>query len=284
MMPLPAPRPRSFRGRHFALAALLALGLPLSGHAHRVWLLPSATVHAGQDPWLTVDAAVSNELFSFEHVALRLDGLSITAPDGRPQTVTHTAQGALRNTFDLKLTQPGTYRIAVLSDQLIASFKSQGEPRRLRGTAESLAREIPADAQQLNVTRSLSRVETFVTAGRPTTQALQPVATGLDLQTRPHPNDLQAGSPATLRFTLDGRPAAGLNVTVALGGKRYRDQPVEMQLTTDAQGEVQLTWPQAGMYWVQALPPRDEKNAPVGTLAAPVRRASYAATLEVLPP
>ncbi len=59
-------------------AALLA---PLASHAHKTWLLPSATVST-VDQWVTIDAAVSNDLFYFNHVPLRLDSLMITAPDG----------------------------------------------------------------------------------------------------------------------------------------------------------------------------------------------------------
>src|SRR5690606_41558913 len=50
--------------------------------AHRVWMLPSATVLSGNEAWVTVDGAVSTDLFYFEHVPLRLDGLAISAPDG----------------------------------------------------------------------------------------------------------------------------------------------------------------------------------------------------------
>ena len=45
-----------------ALAAALCL-LPLSAIAHKQWMVPSATVVAGNDAWVTVDAAVSNQLY-----------------------------------------------------------------------------------------------------------------------------------------------------------------------------------------------------------------------------
>ena len=61
------------------LLALAALA-PLAAHAHHQWLLPSATVLSGNDPWVTVDAAVSNDLFYFEHVPLRLDNLVVGGP------------------------------------------------------------------------------------------------------------------------------------------------------------------------------------------------------------
>jgi len=44
------------------LALLLALALPNAAQAHRVWLLPAATVLSGDEPWVTFDAAVSNDI------------------------------------------------------------------------------------------------------------------------------------------------------------------------------------------------------------------------------
>ena len=41
----------------FVLTFLLA---PLPAEAHRTWLLPSSTVLSGQEPWVTVDAAVAD--------------------------------------------------------------------------------------------------------------------------------------------------------------------------------------------------------------------------------
>ena len=52
------------RSRVLILAALAP-----SLFAHRQWVLPSSTVLSAADPWVTVDAAVSNELFYFDHVA-----------------------------------------------------------------------------------------------------------------------------------------------------------------------------------------------------------------------
>lgn len=54
------------------IAAIVAL--PLSADAHRAWLLPSATVLSGADNWVTIDAAVSNDLFYFEHMPFRIAG------------------------------------------------------------------------------------------------------------------------------------------------------------------------------------------------------------------
>ena len=93
------------------LAAVLAIVLPVSAQAHKAWLLPSQTVLSAQDPWITVDAAVSNDLFYFNHVPLRLDHLLITAPDGSHVAPANAATGKFkRSDFGITygLPAPGT--------------------------------------------------------------------------------------------------------------------------------------------------------------------------------
>ena len=60
------------------LAVLLALTLSGAAQAHRPWLLPSASEVDGKAPWVTVDAAVSENLFDVDGNALKLDGLTIS--------------------------------------------------------------------------------------------------------------------------------------------------------------------------------------------------------------
>ena len=105
-----------------AAAALTAmLAAPMAAQAHRQWMLPSMTVLSGTDPWVTIDAAVSNDLFVFEHVPMRLDGLVITGPDGAAVAHQNEATGKYRSTFDVQLSKPGTYRIASVGDSVMAS-------------------------------------------------------------------------------------------------------------------------------------------------------------------
>jgi hypothetical protein len=150
------------------LAAALALCLPFAAHAHDVWIVPSSTVLSGTDSWVTVDAAVGNDKFYFNHAPLRLDGLAVTAPDGNPAEAENLNRGKLRSTFDLQLKQSGTYRVAVVNDGVFARWKEDGKNKRYFGKAEGLAQAVPAKADELEISQSLGRVETFVTAGKPT--------------------------------------------------------------------------------------------------------------------
>ena len=261
-----------------ALAAAAAV-LPLSAHAHRAWMLPSATVLSGNEPWVTVDAAVSNDLFYFEHNAMRLDGLVVTDPEGTTVKPENLSTGKYRSTFDVKLDKKGTYKLAVLGDGMMASWKVGAETKRARGTAESLAKEIPANAEGLSVTRNQSRNEVFVTSGKPTDKVLKPTNQGLELAPITHPNDLIAGETASFRFLMDGKPAADVEVTVIPGGIRYRDKLGEIKVKTDADGKFSVKYPAPGMYWMEAET-RDDKTS---IKEAKARRATYAVTVEVLP-
>lgn len=278
-------RSSSFRLLRAAAALTLAFGLHTAAQAHRLWLMPSATVLSGESPWVTVDAAVSNDVFFFEFLPVPLDNLVVTGPDGRAVAPENPHKGKLRSSFDLPLAKPGTYRVALVMQPMMASFKVGDETKRLRGTAQSLAQDIPAGATLLSVTQTINRIETFVTAGRPDQAALAPTGVGLEMVPVTHPNDLVAGQPARLRFLLNGAPAAGLTVSVVPGGNRYRDQLGDFKAVTDAQGEVTLTWQQPGMHWLNAEPPRAprEQRDSGGTLQAPQRHYNYVATLEVLP-
>jgi uncharacterized GH25 family protein len=126
---------------HKLFAIAVALALPLSAQAHKTWLLPSETVLSAEDPWITVDAAVSNDLFYFNHVPLRLESLAITGPDGSAVNAENTATGKYRSTFDVHLTTPGTYRIAVVNAGLFANWEEDGKPKRWRGSVEKFASE-----------------------------------------------------------------------------------------------------------------------------------------------
>jgi uncharacterized GH25 family protein len=266
----------------FRTAAALALVslAPLPALAHKAWLLPSSTVLSGKgDLAVTVDAAASNDLFYFDHRPLRLDNLVITAPDGSTVAPENASTGKFRSTFDVALKAPGTYRVALVMDGVFARYKVNGEQKRWRGRAENLAKEIPADATDLVVTESNRRLETFVTAGNPDEAALKPTGKGLELEPSTHPNDLVAGDEAEFRLLLDGKPAAGVKVEIVRGGIRYRNRLGDTTVTTGDDGVFKYTWPEAGMYWIEANVSDDKATLK----EAKERRAGYSATFEVLP-
>ena len=220
---------------------------------------------------------MSNGVFIPDHAAMRLAGLTITAPDGSTAQAENLHQAKYRSSFDLHLSQPGTYRVANVGSGFMASYKQGGEAKRWRGAEADFATALPADATEVEAVRTESRTETFVTLGAPNETALAPTGKGLELVPVTHPNDLVAGEAATFKLLLNGQPAADVEVAVARNGLRYRDNPEEVTVKTDAEGAFSVTWSEAGLYWLGAAVRTPGANGQPGV------NASWNGALEVLP-
>lgn len=288
------------------LAGVAALALPMGAQAHRQWLLPTATTVSGQDPWVSVDAAVSNDLFFPDHFPMQLQQIKVTMPDGKPGKIENGVTGRYRTVFDVHLTQPGTWRIGTESVNVMGSFKVDGVEKRVgrrpgpppgamgpggapggegRGPGgpqlETVALEaIPANATDLKLTEAISRNDIFVTSGAPTTNLFTPTGKGLEFAPITHPDDLVANEPGKFRFLIDGQPAKGLKVTIVPGGKRYRNAEGAYEVTTDANGVATVAWTGPGMVWLNVTTSDNHPSTPRAT----ERRMSYTATLEVMAP
>lgn len=297
----------TFKKRLLAVAAGIALILPSAASAHRGWIVPSFTVLSGDGAWVTVDAAISNELFYADHNPMRLDAVTVTAPDGSVDKIQNATTGKYRSTFDVQLAKPGTYKIGSATSTVMASWTQDGQVKRFRGSPDDFAKQVPAGAADLKTIKSFNRNETFVTRDAPTTTVFAPTGKGLELVPVTHPNDLVAGEAATFKFLLDGKPAADLEVTLAPGNSRYRATPGDFKVKTGADGSFKVTFPEAGMYWLNATVRTGETGrgpgggmggpgggpgggapggapAPAAPLAGNGMSASYTATLEALRP
>src|SRR5690606_12897231 len=91
-----------------SLFIALGVSLSLGAQAHRAWILPASTVLSGDDPWVTFDGAVSNDIFHIDHAPLRLESVQVMGPDAQPVELQNTATGKHRSTFDLNLKEKGT--------------------------------------------------------------------------------------------------------------------------------------------------------------------------------
>lgn len=266
------------------LCTALVLCLPLTAQAHRAWLLPSATVLSSDDAWVSIDAAVSNDIFHADHAPMRAEGVVVTAPDGATLPVQNAMTGKYRSTFDVQLPQKGTYKIAVASSGLMARWETESGERKMwpgrgeRANPADFDKIVPKKAKNLEVSQFSRRMETFVTAGSPSDSVLTPSKQGLELVPITHPNDLFAGEAANFQFQMDGKPVAGVKVTIIPGGMRYRNDQAAIELESDNKGNISVTWPHAGMYWLSANYRDNKAKKP-----ASVRAGSYVATFEVLP-
>ena len=256
----------------------------LSVQAHRLWILPDVTVLSGDEPAVSFDAAVSNSIFNFDHVALAPQAIHISAPDGTEVEPENAAKGKLRTVFDLSMKQAGTYRVYVTMQGMNAFWKDADGKRHMfpgRGksaTPQEISNAIPEDASDVRIVESYRRAETFVTAGAPSDNVKKISGKGVELKPVTHPNDLYAGETATFALMLNGKPLAGADVVLIKEGTRYRDSQDEMALTTDKNGAIQVNWQGAGRYFMEAEYKDDKAQAP-----ATERSATYTAVFEVLP-
>ncbi|MBY9067502.1 DUF4198 domain-containing protein [Hyphomonas sp. WL0036] len=260
-------------------AAVLALAVSGTASAHRAWLLPSTFILSGENQWVSVDGAISNNLFAPNHVAMRLDSVAVFGPDGAPVEVQNAATGRYRSVFDVALVAEGTYRISSGGAGYNASWEEGGERKRWRGTAEALKSEGIKAKSGVQISGNVRRIETFVTLGSPTDSVFATEGNGLELKPVTHPNDVYAGEEVKFQMLSDGQPAEGVEVELVLGNDRYRNSEDALKLTTGADGIVTFTPDVAGAYWLSAESKRtgtlDGKSIPV--------RSTYVLTFEALP-
>ena len=278
---------KRFTTRLIAAAALVSVPAMLS--AHRQWLLPSGTVFSGEDAWATIDAAVSNDLFFADHQPMRLGGVKVWQPDGSEGKLQNPSTGRYRSVFDVQLDKPGTWKVGTAMSGVMGSFMVDGVEKRIGGRggpprpgqpAPLTVADIPANATDVKLTETSARNEVFLTSGAPTRTVFAPTGKGLEFAPVTHPDELVAGETAKFKFLIDGKPAAGLKVTVIPGGKRYRNDEGAVELTTGADGVLDVKWPTAGMYWLNATATDDKATTPRATS----RRMSYTTTVEVMTP
>lgn len=252
--------------------------MPIHAQAHRAWILPSATVLSSDSAWVTVDAAISNDIFHTDYHAMDANTIKVIAPNGEDVPIQNPHKGRYRSVFDVELSQAGTYKINTSGTGAIATWEQDGERKRWRGALSELNEALPKRAKNLQIIETQRRLETFVTNGAPNTNALTLSHQGLEMLFTTHPNDLFATETSQFQLFIDGKPAVNTEVEIIPGGMRYRDSQEAITVLSDREGFIAITWPHAGMYWLSAT---YEDNKTKHRNAK--RRASYVATLEVLP-
>lgn len=284
---LPSVHRLAVRRLAVCLLASAALALPSGAAAHRMWLLPSVTTLAGTDGWVTFDGAISNDLFNPDHFPLPTANIQVTAPDGSAGSIANAATGRYRSVFDVRIDKPGTWKIWTASEAISGRFKVDGKDWSVgrrggtdRPNSVASVADIPANATDVQLSQSISRNEVFVTSGTPTTSVFATTGKGLEMVPITHPDDLVADQPARFRFLLDGKPVAGLKVAVVPGNKQFRDAEQAQELTTGADGVLEIRWPVPGFYWLNASHSDDKPS----DSRASTRRTSYTTTVEVPAP
>jgi hypothetical protein len=267
----------------FAIAAALAAAA-CAAQAHRQWMIPTtSTIESenGREAWATIDGAISESLFEADFMPLRLDGLTVTDPDGATAPAPAATLGKHRSTVDIRLPKDGTYRISLAATSVMGSYQLNGETKRFRATEQTVKNEIPAGASEVRSATTVQRQDTFVTLNKPSAGALKATGTGLEMVPLTSPTELRAGDQARVRFLLNGQPLPNFPFSMIPGGVKYRGTLGEVRFATDAKGEAAIALPPANQYWLSAAYPVPTADTPHGPPEG--KRYTYSATLEVLP-
>lgn len=142
------------------------------------------------------------------------------------------------------------------------------------------AAEIPANATDVKLTETIARNYVYVTADAPTENAYKITGKGLEFQPITKPGALATDEEGQFRFLVDGKPAAGITVSVVPGSKKFREAEEAQELKTGPDGVLHVKWPVAGMYWLNANVSDNKTSEPRAT----ERRLSFTTTLEVVAP
>lgn len=251
----------------------------VAAHANTGWILPS-TSFLSEPGVISFDAAISKSPFHADKFPMRMDGLSITSPDGGRVVAENIIRLRKRSVFDLYLQQVGTYKVSVTTQEIDAAWRERdGTEKSVRGNTGQVLRRVPSDVETVMLTERIQRHETFVVVGQPSDVA----AAGFGLELRFLRDDasmLKVGkNRARFVLLLDGRPAAKVWGTIIRGRTHVGSQAEVREFITSAAGEFSVEWWDSGFYLLEAKVADAKTTIP----RARKRNLSYTATFEVSP-
>ncbi|SMF39858.1 Uncharacterized conserved protein, contains GH25 family domain [Alteromonadaceae bacterium Bs31] len=248
-------------------------------NAHSRWVIPSHTVVSGDKPMsISLDYSISNDIF---HPDIALGGASLSGekqtkeqganpmaalmmqtqasvvtPVGEIISLSSVNLGRKTSTF-FTADKAGTYRVEISQPAIdVTLYKTdKGEAQRLFGTYEAVKSRLPKDANAIDALQFINRIQTFVTHNEISTKNLRPSGEGLELTHGTHPNELFALEQTRYQLMLNGRPIGdnkNSHVKITKAGTRFRNQRASLQPSISSKGEFQITWPEAGVYLLEA--------------------------------
>jgi len=265
--------------------SLCGLLVAQAAAAHTPYLRP--TNFAPERPLVTVEAALAETFFVPDFPIRAAGDYWVTGPAGvaaKAEAVTALKELSV---IEVPLPSEGTYRIST-GDRLARQTKwakvdgawkmvRPAGPARPAGPSRFIEETAVPPGAETAISQSFSRVETYVSRGAPSREALKPTGQGLELEPATHPNEAFVGETFKFRLLFDGKPLPDLAFNVVRGGDAYVESRYAFAGQTDAAGAGAVSFAQPGVYVLEAdLPPRAE-----GASQPPARSAQYVLTFEV---
>ncbi len=261
-------RNRRVRWSRLTGAAIAVVGTGFGAgmaSAHMPYVLPTH-FDLGKADHVTVESSFTEEAF-VPDVAMKDAAFHLIGPDGATLstgTVTYLRDLSI---FEADTKADGTYRITT-------GQRAGRKGKMVRdGDAWVMGGEgaAPKPGAEEVAVQSMTLADAYVTRGAPTTAALKPGGEALEVQPITHPNGITAGSNAIFQLLYNGKPLAGVDVTLFRAAGVYDGRKVAAQTKSDAAGRFTLHPDDAGAYLLLV---RHRAQSPAGA-ETPWRSYTY---------
>ena len=167
---------------------------------HQEWILPNFFYTNDESPWLGIEHTSGNRRFVSGHGSGTL--LWIIHPEGwRMGRPSSTYVGQTRTVGEIKLREPGTYRIETDPPvQYVAEIEVDSKKRWVGKSKDQLP-----DAKIIQSTHRWSQTTTFVTVKEYTQGVLEATGAFLEIVPVTHPNKIFVGKPFVVRVLSRGQ-------------------------------------------------------------------------------
>ncbi len=239
------------------LTSVMAFGLSATttAHAHPRWVLPSHfTVSKEGGDWLTFDVTASHGTFVFDKPA-GSENAKVIMPDGRSEHPNFVVRGKRRSMFDFFFEDEGTHKVTVNGvPSYFTQYKAgpRDTMKRLRANKAERDALLPNESRDVITLLSFSRVESYITVGKPSDSAFKIDGKLLEMKPITHPSDIIEGEPATFQFFYNGEIQKGVKVDITRDGTLYRNHQEQIDVVSDDNGEITFTPDVAGRYVMKA--------------------------------
>ena len=221
---------------------------------HQQWILPNFFYTDHEFSWLSLDHTWSDQRFVSGHGSGTL--LWIIHPEGwRMGRPSSTYVGQTRTVGEIKLREPGTYRIETDPPvQYVAEIEVDSKKRWVGKSKDQLP-----DAKIIQSTHRWSQTTTFVTVKEYTQGVLEATGAFLEIVPLTHPNKIFVGKPFVVRVLSRGQLVPDQKVQVY--SETDSGHNTTLATVTNADGECELIFPSPGKYLLTANLRQDAKDS-----------------------
>ena len=236
----------------FVVTFFTVMIAPVFGHQQ--WILPNFFYTNDESPWLGIEHTSGDQRFVSGHGSGTL--LWIIHPEGwRMGRPSSTYVGQTRTVGEIKLREPGTYRIETDPPvQYVAEIEVDSKKRWVGKSKDQLP-----DAKIIQSTHRWSQTTTFVTVKEYTQGVLEATGAFLEIVPVTHPNKIFVGKPFVVRVLSRGQLVPDQKVQVY--SETDSGHNTTLATVTNADSECELTFPSAGMYLLAANLRQDSKDS-----------------------